>query len=101
TAAQADSLRRAALRRHRVTERDLKAFVAAHGRDAALMSEVWAEIAEKVEREDSIRRAREFGPPAVDTPRTLPPQPKDPRPDSIRARLLPPDAREMQDLGRP
>lgn len=60
TAADADSLRARALRRHRVTERDLLAFVRAQRDDEAL-SEIWGEIAMQVEREtakrDSVERA--------------------------------------------
>ena len=47
---QADSLRRAALRKHRVTETDLRRFVDAHARSPEYMADVWREIADSVQK---------------------------------------------------
>ena len=74
TAAKADSLRAAALKKHRVTEAQLRGFVAAHGRDVAFMAEVWKEVAEKVEKEYD-RQYAEAHPEAA--PGAEPPPPPD------------------------
>ena len=78
TAARADSLRAAALQKHRLTEKELRDWVAAQ-RDPAELASVWAVIADSVDRivqkrdsaeivrqreagiEDEIMRAREEG----------------------------------------
>jgi hypothetical protein len=62
TAAKGDSLRKAALRKHRVTEADLRRFVEVHGRSPEYMASVWRDIADSVQRRydiaDSVRAAR-------------------------------------------
>jgi hypothetical protein len=50
TATKGDSLRRAALRKHRVTEADLRAFLTVHGRDTEYLASVWREVADSVQR---------------------------------------------------
>ena len=50
TAANAAAMRLDSLKKYRVSEKELKAFVAAHARDAEYMAEVWREISEKVEK---------------------------------------------------
>jgi hypothetical protein len=50
TAANGDSLREAALKKHRVSEAELRRFVVAHQRDAEYMATVWREIADSVQK---------------------------------------------------
>lgn len=50
TAAKGDSLRAAALKRHRVTERDLQRFVRVHANDPEYLATVWREVADSVQR---------------------------------------------------
>ncbi|HEU4559965.1 MAG TPA: hypothetical protein VFS20_19100 [Longimicrobium sp.] len=50
TAAAGDSLRAAALRRHRVTEKDLQRFVRTHANDPEYLATVWREVADSVQR---------------------------------------------------
>ena len=45
TAAKGDSLRAAALRQHRVTDRDLQRFVRVHANDPEFLATVWREVA--------------------------------------------------------
>jgi len=71
TAAAGDSLRAAALKRHRVTDRDLLRFVQVHGTRVEYMSTVWREIADSVQRryERSHRAGRSEGlPPGMNRP---------------------------------
>jgi hypothetical protein len=49
TVRDAAALREQALKAHRVTDEELKAFVAAHGGDATYMADVWREISHKVD----------------------------------------------------
>ncbi|HEX8904560.1 MAG TPA: hypothetical protein VF771_06945 [Longimicrobiaceae bacterium] len=50
TAANASALRAAALKKYRVTEPDLRRFVAVHGRNAEYMSTVWREISDSLQK---------------------------------------------------
>jgi hypothetical protein len=50
TAAKGDSLRLAALKKHRLTEADLRRFVEVHGRTPEYLAEVWREIADSVQK---------------------------------------------------
>jgi hypothetical protein len=50
TAAAGDSLRAAALKKYRVTEKDLMRFVQVNGRRAEYMSNVWREVADSVQK---------------------------------------------------
>src|SRR4051812_31232033 len=50
TAPKGDSLRAAALRKYRVTGRDLTRFVRVHSRDPEYLSTVWREVADSVQR---------------------------------------------------
>jgi len=50
TAAKGDSLRAAALKKHRVTEADLRRFVVVHGRDPEYMATVWREVSDSVQQ---------------------------------------------------
>jgi len=50
TVAQGDSVRRAVLRKHRVTEADLRRFVDVHARTPEYMADVWREIADSVQK---------------------------------------------------
>ena len=50
TAAAADSLRAAALRKYRVTGADLQRFVRVHGTHADYMARVWSEVADSVQK---------------------------------------------------
>lgn len=49
TVGNAAALRQEALKKHRVTEKELKGFVAAHGRDPEFMAGVWRDIAQRVD----------------------------------------------------
>lgn len=84
-----DADRAAALKKHRVSEKDLKAWVIANVRDPETLSLAWEEIAQKV---DSITYQRPAPPPdgatgAPTPPRELPPEVRARR-DSL-ARLAP------------
>ena len=88
TAAKADSLRAAVLKKHKVTEKDLTAFLAQAQRDPEELAKVWTEIAEAVDREvakrDSVELARNPPPP--------PPPPVTIDPNAVGGpTLLPPD----------
>jgi hypothetical protein len=50
TVAPGDSVRGAALRKHRVTEAELRRFVDVHARDPEYMAGVWREIADSVQK---------------------------------------------------
>ncbi|HKP74784.1 MAG TPA: hypothetical protein VJT67_04540 [Longimicrobiaceae bacterium] len=50
TVAGADSLRKAALRKHHVTEADLRRFVDAHARNPEYLSGVWREVSDSLQR---------------------------------------------------
>jgi hypothetical protein len=50
TVAGGDSLRKAALRKHRVTEADLRKFVDVHGRDPEYLASVWREVSDSVQK---------------------------------------------------
>jgi hypothetical protein len=90
----AAALRQEALRKHRVNEKQLKGFVAAHGRDPEFMAAVWREIAQKVdsayERTLAARNGEDgsaeapnssgAAPGVVGQPRTLEPPPEMPPP---------------------
>jgi len=47
---QGDSVRRAALKKHRVTEAELRRFVNVHARSPEYMADVWREIADSVQK---------------------------------------------------
>lgn len=75
-----DADRAAALKKQRVTEKQMKAWVNAHARDAETLSITWEEIAKKV---DSLTTplpvtppaaAGEGPPPSLGGPPTIPPQ---------------------------
>jgi hypothetical protein len=63
TAARGDSLRRAALSRHHVTEADLRRFVQVHERSPAYLAAVWREVADSVEKRYTRTWPRHVGPP--------------------------------------
>ena len=50
TVAGADSLRKAALRKHRVTEAQLRRFVNVHARDPEYLASVWREVSDSLQR---------------------------------------------------
>ncbi|HEX6746138.1 MAG TPA: hypothetical protein VF092_02405 [Longimicrobium sp.] len=50
TAPKGDSLRVAALKKHRVNEAELRRFVVVHGRDPEYMATVWREISDSVQK---------------------------------------------------
>ncbi|MFL5385364.1 MAG: hypothetical protein ACJ8GN_22825 [Longimicrobiaceae bacterium] len=60
-----DSVRRAALRKHRVSEAELRRFVDVHARSPEYMADVWREIADSVQKrwERTFPTARQDGPP--------------------------------------
>lgn len=64
----ADSLRTAALRKAGVTAPQLRAWVRGHSRDSELLAEVWREIADSLQKRDSVAlaRAAAAAPPPVD-----------------------------------
>jgi hypothetical protein len=92
TAAGGDSLRKATLKKHRVTEADLLRFVNAHARDPEFMAAVWREVADSVQtRYDGSMPSRaepQQAPgsiPGVDAPpRPLPGRPPQTLPRVIR-----------------
>jgi len=98
----AAALREAALKKHGVNEKQLKGFVAAHGRDAEYMAGIWREIAQKVdsayERTLAAREGDEGPAPSpnpsgapgvVGQPRTLePPAEMPPPPPGGRMRQI-------------
>jgi hypothetical protein len=65
TAPKGDSLRKAALKKHRVTEADLRRFVEVHGRSPEYLAEVWREVSDSVQKryELSFPPRVEGGPP--------------------------------------
>lgn len=78
---QADSLRQAVLRKHRVGRPELRGFVAAHSNDPELMASVWKEIADSLEARTKRQMEAEakwkpgeadVGPPPPPIERTLP-----------------------------
>ncbi|HEX8696000.1 MAG TPA: hypothetical protein VF746_26530 [Longimicrobium sp.] len=75
TAGDAAALRQAALKQHRVTEKDLTRFVAAHRRDAEFMAEVWKEIAREVEKVHDARSRPAAGRPGAPPVATMPTPP--------------------------
>lgn len=79
TAHNRDSLRTAALRRLRVSEKDLRGYLQRHERNTALVASLWAEIADSLHRRDSIAAARAAKPPAPDSA-TAPGTPGQPQP---------------------
>jgi len=99
TAPKGDSLRKAALKKHRVTEADLRRFVTVHGRSPEYLAEVWREIADSVQtrydRSFPSRAEREaggrVGPDAVPIPATLPGAVPIDRPPGVRKPPPPPD----------
>lgn len=102
SAGNAAALREAALKKHRVNEKQLKGFVAAHDRDPEYIAGVWREIAQKVdsayERTQGPLRAGEEGPApspdpsgapgVVGSPRTLEPPAEMPPPPGGRMREI-------------
>src|SRR5690349_2826873 len=50
TVPNADSLRKAALKKHRVTEADLRRFVDVHARSPEYLSTVWREVSDSVQK---------------------------------------------------
>lgn len=66
TAHGADSLRAAALKKTGVTPPQLRAWVRGHRRDTGLLAEVWREIADSLQKRDSVALARAA--PAVPAP---------------------------------
>ncbi|HVG44141.1 MAG TPA: hypothetical protein VM890_05400 [Longimicrobium sp.] len=50
TAAKGDSLRKAALKKHRVSEADLLRFINVHAGSPEFMAEVWREVADSVQK---------------------------------------------------
>ena len=63
-----DSLRVAVLRKLRVTDRELRAFVQRNGTDTELMAAVWKEVADSLGKRDSVALALQG--------RTAPPPPR-------------------------
>jgi len=65
TAPKGDSLRKAALKKHRVTEADLRRFVDVHGRSPEYLADVWREVSDSVQKryERSFPARVEGGPP--------------------------------------
>jgi len=101
TAARGDSLRAAALKKYRVTDRDLMRFVQVHGRRAEYMSLVWREVADSVqkryERVYLAGRPQDMppgmAPPDVDgrpSSATVPPEPPR-RPPVVRPPVIQPE----------
>ncbi|HET7230216.1 MAG TPA: hypothetical protein VFJ16_09450 [Longimicrobium sp.] len=111
TAAAGDRMRAAALRRYRVSERDLQRFVRVHSRDPDYMAQVWREIADSAQRR--FERAHP-GPKPADlppgmsapdlnaatdsvlrpaAPRPAPPPAMPPPPPGMQPGQLPPGAR--------
>jgi len=109
TGARSDSLRKAALKKHRVTEADLLRFVNVHARSPEYMAEVWREVADSVQKryDGSMPRQADpaappgsipgvTGPPQtlpIGPPQTLPGRPPQTRPEVVRgvdARKPPP-----------
>jgi hypothetical protein len=91
TAAGGDSLRKAALKKHRVSEADLLRFVNVHARDPEFMAAVWREVADSVQkRYDGSMPSRAEPPqvpggiPGVDAP----PQPLPGRPPQTLPRVI-------------
>jgi hypothetical protein len=81
TAHDRDSLRTAALRRLRVSEKDLRAYLQRHERNTALVASLWAEIADSLHRRDSIAAASAAKPPApAPDSATVPGTPGQPQP---------------------
>ncbi|HEX8317519.1 hypothetical protein [Longimicrobium sp.] len=74
-----DADRAAALKKQRVTEKQMKAWVNAHARDAETLSITWEEIAKKVDSLTTQRpgladSAGAGPPPSLGGPPTIPPQ---------------------------
>ncbi|HEX9938527.1 MAG TPA: hypothetical protein VGB15_15425 [Longimicrobium sp.] len=83
TASAGDSLRAAALKQHRVTEKDLQRFVRVHQNDPEYLATVWREVADSVQRRYERERlgGRREGPAPL-PPGMAAPDP-DARPDSV------------------
>jgi hypothetical protein len=103
-----DADRAAALKKQRVTDKQMKAWVNAHARDAETLSITWEEIAKKV---DSLTTpppvappgaAGDGPPPSLGGPPTTPPQPVPPgvRPRKDSLANLAPGGRRL-DVSRP
>ncbi|HEU0013493.1 MAG TPA: hypothetical protein VFQ45_07400 [Longimicrobium sp.] len=118
TVPNADSLRAAALRKHRVTAKELRAFVTAH--EAEYLAEAWKAIAERVDSLNESARlaaAKAVKPgatgQAVAIPGNVPPgeiaplpggppPPPNPNQDAARRRVrLPSVIQEQQQPGAP
>src|SRR4051794_30768791 len=64
TAPKGDSLRKAVLKKHHVSEADLRRLVDVHGRDLVSLAGVWLEVADTVQkRYERSFPARPDGPP--------------------------------------
>ncbi|HEV7587942.1 MAG TPA: hypothetical protein VGO40_07395 [Longimicrobium sp.] len=72
TAPKGDSLRKAALKKHRVTEADLRRFVDVHGRSPEYLADVWREVSDSVQKryERSFPSRPDGPPPGVGIPGT-------------------------------
>ena len=76
TAPKADSLRKAVLKKHHVSEADLRRFVEVHDRDLEYLATVWREVADSVQKryERSFPARADGPPPGVGIPGTsMPP----------------------------
>ncbi|HET7459648.1 MAG TPA: hypothetical protein VFJ82_00315 [Longimicrobium sp.] len=100
TAAAGDSLRAAALRKYRVTDRDLARFVRVHGRDPDYLATVWREVADSVQRRYERTHQggfRQGAPPGMVEPdlsaRTDSTMPGDAPPPGVQPGARPPGAR--------
>jgi hypothetical protein len=108
TAARGDSLRAAALRRHRVSDADLRRFVNVHQRNLEYMAAVWREIADSVQKryDRSFPLSHPTGehpevpPPAV-PPTAAPRQPPSPGNQPPVARNRPPVAGNQPPVAAP
>ena len=78
TAAKGDSLRRAALKKYRVSEAELRRFVELHGGKPEYMAAVWKEIADSVQKRYDRTAPRDIPHPPSSVP---PPQPPPVIPD--------------------
>jgi hypothetical protein len=90
TAAKGDSLRAAALKKYRVTERDLMRFVQVHRRRPEYMSNVWREVADSVQKR--YERVYLAGRPQDVPPGMAPPDVDGRLPDQPRPPVQPPPA---------
>lgn len=92
TVANGDSLRAAAMKRYKVTERDMTRFIRAHANDVEFMSLVWREVSDSVQKrwDREIRLNRPDIPKGARPPGMGGPPDMDARPDSTLGPDTPP-----------